>query len=198
MTFVINSNSITEPQETKLMIPTHIKSVTYDEKSIYVGTSNGKLVAIPIENLRQSVDAEPDFVQPLPTDSMATRGSTTHQQDDVDGVYMDQSSVALHAHKDNKIKSLLHIPLATTNIDAQEASVYGSLPNFISYMPKLGEPGGAHELPLYQSLVVSAGKGHVEYTSTSETVEDETSAARVRARNKSFQLLVWGHKNVLL
>ncbi len=165
--------------------------MTYDERNVYVGTTSGRLVAVPLENLRQRADSEPEV---LPTDSLATHQSPWHQQDEVDGVYMDQSAVALHSQRDNKVKALLHIPIPAASVDPQEPLPFNSLPILGGHLPKMSGAGMGLGHPPYQSLLVSAGKGHTEYTSTSEEEEDETAAARIRARDKSFQLLVWGHK----
>lgn len=170
-------------------MPTDIKSVTYDETNIYVGTSNGKVVAVPIEHLRQGDDPNPELEQTLQTDSIATHGSPSNK-DKVEGVCLGHSAVSLHAQRDNKIKTLLHIPLPAVGNDTQDCPGYASLPNLG------GGARGSLGHPLYQSLIVSAGKGHIEYSSCStEDPEDETAAARIRARNKSFQLLLWGHRS---
>ena len=118
--------------------------------------------------------------------------------DEVDGVFLDQSAVSLHCHKDEKVRTLLHIVLPRTRFScrtgqqSQAGACFNSMPNLSSppmHRPSLGQP-------LFKSLLVSVGKGHSEYSISSADSEPsvEESSAR-RERNESFQLMVWGHKN---
>ena len=117
--------------------------------------------------------------------------------DEVDGVFLDQSAISLHCHKDEKVRTLLHIVLPRTRYNwrtgqqSQAGACFNSMPNLSSpiHRPSLGQP-------LFKSLLVSVGKGHSEYSISSADSEPslEDSSAR-RERNESFQLMVWGHKN---
>ena len=48
--------------------------------------------------------------------------------------------------------------------------------------------------PAFKSLLVSTGKGHVEYTEEDYNLDPEEVTA-FRERKESFQLQVWGHHN---
>ena len=169
-----------EPQGRGFVVPTDIKSLVVDESNAYVGTSNGKIVAIPIKNLTECANSESIT---LPS---VEEGST-------DGIYQEQSAVCLHTQKDDKVRTLLHIPLPAAKKSSQtehQAMVYSSLPNLSSSLPP--RLGAAISLPLYKSFIVSAGKGHIEYSVDPNSVEESSA---LRERNASFQLLVWGHRN---
>lgn len=159
-----------------------------DEKNIYAGTSNGKIVAIPTAHLRESSVNEPLTIAPATQSSEAKE--STKVMEEPDGIFQEQSSISLHAHKDHRVKTLLHIPLPRSRParDSPQFYTYSSLPNLSSYRPNMSHP-------LYKSVILSAGKGHVEYSMVAEIESVDSSAAR--ERNEAFQLLVWGHRNTI-
>ena len=173
--------------------PLEIKSIVADDRNIYAGTTSGQIVAVPIQNLGQLSQA----------DSLVTNASLTTPDgplsmdfEEPDGVFVEQSAVALHMHKDDKVRSLLFVPLPLQKHACQDAQIvqqYRSLPNLSGPLYRFPFQ------PLYKSLVISVGKGHVEYSMELFGPHDEdTSKSRLlRDRNEAFQLLVWGHKNPL-
>ena len=175
-------------------MPTDIKTIVADDKNIYAGTSNGKVVAIPIKHLRQEL-----ITSRLPevTGTEMPDENTTTTVEETDGIFQEQSAISLHAQKDERVKTLLHIPLPANSKLREEtdqlsqAMAYSSLPDLASSAYR---GGPIITQPLFKSLIVSAGKGHVEYSTDVESIE-ETSAAR--ERNEAFQLLVWGHRNTI-
>ena len=155
-----------------------------DDKNVYAGTTTGRIVSIPIANLRELNAAE----------SLVTESSlpTITVSDEPDGVFQEQSAVALHTHKSEKVKNLLYVPLpihrVTRSAEGQLVQQFRSLPNLSNPLFRLPFQ------PLYKSLLISVGKGHTEYSMDERNFE-ETSA--LRDRNEAFQLLIWGHKNPL-
>lgn len=118
------------------------------------------------------------------------------EQDEVESVFLDQSAVSLHCHK-NKVRTLLHVMLPKSRRDvnttqqsgSNSVECFNSMPNLSSNRLPLGQP-------LFKSLVVSIGQGHMEYSvlppEPEQNIEDATAR---RERNKSFQLMLWGHRN---
>ena len=119
------------------------------------------------------------------------------EYDEVDGVFLDQSAVSLHCHKDEKVRMLLHVTLPRsrrnwlTGQQHHTGACFNSMPNLSSPLYKL--PLGQ---PLFKSILVSIGKGHAEYSSNppepDPNVEDGSAK---RERNNAFQLMLWGHRN---
>lgn len=107
------------------------------------------------------------------------------------------SAVAIHSHMDERVRDLLFLRLPETSLSklkqAAEMMQYHSLPNLAS--PFGGRIPISPPILGFQSLVISAGKGHVEYVG--EKGEEETGEESTihRERHEAFQLLVWGHKN---
>lgn len=167
-----------------LATPTDIKSLLKDEKNIYAGTSNGRIVAIPIEKLRDTSPAEDDINE-------LTR-------DDTDGVFQQQSAISLHTHKDDRVKTLLYIQLPADKPPRKRDRTlhYGSLPNLMS-SSQSALYRASMVTPLIKSLILSVGKGHMEYSVSAGADSVEESSA-MRERNEAFQLLIWGHRNTLL
>lgn len=250
--------------------PTYIKCLAMDDKSVFVGTSTGRVVTIPINKLSEKQTAASAPVTPpsppSPPDSSPPENSKTSpktspkirtkkslsvsggvpprkpprkgkrskatqtmdgkknpltrvrssesphyggseendssEQDEIESVFLEQSSVSLHCHRD-KVRMLLHILLPRTRRDltASPSNTSGtSGNNCFNSMPNLSSPGYRLPMgqPLFKSLIVSIGKGHTEYSILPPELEQniEDASAR-RERNKSFQLMIWGHKNSL-
>lgn len=195
-------------------MPTDITAVTADESTIYVGTSNGRMVAVPIENLCKTQHADLDVEssggngevgeQPSivvqgknekTTGGVAVPGGATVRVQETDKTFQKQTAVSLHTQKDSKVRSLIYIPLPVSKLSKpkdtavlEQTVMYTSLPNLGSmYRLNISQP-------LHKSLLISVGRGHVKYTSDVECVEESSP---LRERNESFQLLVWGHRNSL-
>ena len=119
------------------------------------------------------------------------------EQDEEEAVFLEQSAVSLHCHK-NKVRTLLHITLPRSRRELASASNGNSSGLCFNSMPNLSGPGYRLPLgqPLFKSLVVSVGRGHTEYSVLPPEPEAnvEDASAR-RERNKSFQLMLWGHRN---
>lgn len=121
------------------------------------------------------------------------------EHDEADGVFLDQSGVSLHCHKD-RVRALLYISLPRSRRDLTSQSPnhpqghFNSMPNLstATYRLPLGQP-------LFKSLLLSVGKGHLEYSTLLPDPEQnlEDASAR-RERNKAFQLMLWGHRNSIL
>ena len=239
-----------------LPAPTSIKCLATDDKTVFIGTSTGRVVTIPVDKLPQKQmlpspkPPSPPKPHPSPPQQDTNGGSpklrnkrsstvsggvaprkpprkgkrskgtqtadklpltrvrsseSSHyggseendssEQDEDERVFLEQSAVSLHCHRD-KVRTLLHVVLPRSRRELL-ASANGSGGCFNS-MPNLSGPGYRLPLgqPLFKSLVVSIGKGHAEYSvfppEPEQNVED---ASARRERNKSFQLMLWGHRN---
>jgi len=184
--------------------PTDIKAIVADKHMVYVGSSNGRIVAVPIDSLlkpteyaelddeRNLEDSDDHSTAALPQGGSKVKGDADMTARNTD---QEQSAVSLHTQKDNRVQSLIYIPLPTNRlsrpkdtVNLQQTTMYSSLPNLGSmYRLSISQP-------LYKSLLVSIGQGHVLYAPDVESVEESSP---LRERNESFQLLVWGHRNTL-
>lgn len=228
---------------------TSLKCLATDNKTIFIGTSTGRIVTIPIDKLPQKQTTPSPKPSPSPpqdgngggTPKLKNKRSSTlsggvaprkpprkgkrskgtqttdksplsrvrssdsshyggseendsSEQDEEDGVFLDQSAVSLHCHRD-RVRTLLHVVLPRTRRDMAAANGSGGCFNS---MPNLSGPGHRFSLgqPLFKSLVVSIGQGHSEYSLLPPEPEQniEDASAR-RERNKAFQLMLWGHRN---
>ena len=183
-----------------------ISSLVSDGSVVYVGTSDGKLVAIPLDSITKDChENEHRTINPS-SPAVTSLTSSASQQAELDdysepaGTFQSQSSVALHSHRDTRVTTLLHIPLphgkhVTLNTETRDAMRFHSLPNLTSPLGRL-----PISYPLYKSLVVSAGKGHVEYSELPPVEVDLDSSENgsvLYERSEAFQLLLWGHRNKL-
>jgi hypothetical protein len=108
------------------------------------------------------------------------------------------SAVSVHSHMDERVRDLLFLKLPELSLSklkqAADIMQYHSLPNLAS--PYGGRIPVSPPILSFRSLMISVGKGHVEYIEEKETDDGEESTAEVhRERHEAFQLLVWGHKN---
>lgn len=214
------SISTDQPQRvgsSKGTMPTDITAIIADESTVYVGTSNGRMVAVPIENLCKTQDANLDVESSGGDGEIEEQSSVVVQREnrktkggvavpggsggatvlvqETDKAFQKQTAVSLHAQKDSKVRSLIYIPLPVSKLlkpkdtaVLEQTVMYTSLPNLGSmYRLNISQP-------LHKSLLISVGRGHVKYTSDVECVEESSP---LRERNESFQLLVWGHRNTL-
>ena len=111
---------------------------------------------------------------------------------------LSHSAVAVHAHMDERVRDLLFLKLPDMNLSklkqAAEMMQYHSMPNLAS--PYGGRIPVSPPILSFRSLVISVGRGHVEYVE--ENGEEEKGEGNMghRERHEAFQLLVWGHKNL--
>lgn len=216
-----------------------------DENMLYVGTSRGMVVAIPIDSLKKK-DALPvtnghvsghmtghmtngfdetdegreaalkrELKLSTATNDGAEKnhegdgtnilrsGSSSGLFDEPEEVYLDNCALALHIQKDSRVRSLLHLKLPikppsklNSPSHSDSGALYHSLPNLNSSFGSrttISPP-----IMSYRSLVISAGKGHMEYSEDPEPEDTgvlPTNYNALRERNEAYQLLVWGHRN---
>lgn len=165
-----------------------------DESMLYIGTSQGMVVTIPI-------------------DSLGGQDSTTSKQEiengekekDTDKECLNNCALALHVQKDSRVKSLLHLQLpihhGSTDSDSQFPSDFYNLQHSLSdHSVKTDESSLAEtstDFMSYRSLIISAGKGHMEYSdnpAAEDTLKLPPNYNSLREKNEEHQLLVWGHK----
>ena len=215
--FLISTDQPQRVGSSKGIMPTDITAITADESTVYVGTSNGRMVAVPIENLHKTQHANLDVESSggngeieeqssvvvrgengKTTGGVAVPGASggaTVLAQETGKTFQKQTAVSLHTQKDSKVRSLIYIPLPVSKLlkpkdtaVLEQTVMYTSLPNLGSmYRLNISQP-------LHKSLLISVGRGHVKYTSDVECVEESSP---LRERNESFQLLVWGHRNTL-
>ena len=177
-------------------IPTIIKTMVADEAMLYIGTSQGMVVTIPIASLGGQ-----DSKQEIKDGERKEKGSTGN---DTDKECLNNCALALHVQKDSRVKSLLHLQLPihprSTDADSQLPSEVHNLQEHCLSDAKTDSSFIAEtstDFMSYRSLIISAGKGHMEY-SDNPTAEDTLKLPpnynTLREKNEEHQLLVWGHK----
>ena len=214
-----------------------------DENMLYVGTSRGMVVAIPIASLKKDTpdlpvtnghmtngfddtdeareislkrDLKLSTANDTLKDKKSLKGAKEEETDSSGGslggsglleepeeVYLSNCALALHVQKDSRVRSLLHLKLPIkppSKLDAPSSSeagaLYHSLPNLNSSFG--GRMSISPPIMSYRSLIISAGKGHMEYSEDPEPEDDgvlPTNYNALRERNEAYQLLVWGHRN---
>lgn len=108
------------------------------------------------------------------------------------------SAVALHSHLDERVRDLIFLKLPELSLSklkqAAEMMQYHSLPNLAS--PYGGRIPISPPILSFRSLVISVGRGHVEYVEEKEEDAGEDGNTGIhRERHEAFQLLIWGHKH---
>ena len=113
-------------------------------------------------------------------------------------------ALALHVQKDSRVKSLLQIQLPIQHpsgeLDSTSQSSEDALKHSLPDLPpsSFSNESGSPSIVSYRSLVISAGKGHMEYSQDPEPKHDgklpTTDYDAQREKNKEHQLLVWGHR----
>ena len=221
-----------------------------DENLLYVGTSRGRVVAIPIAGLKKGptdlaisnghmtngfgdtgevledtlkrelklstaseVSKSPKKLeQETDGNSSAGDGSACGSRDssglleEPEEVYLENCALALHIQKDSRVRSLLHLKLPlkppspsklnTPSPSGETGALYHSLPNLNSSFGS--RMSISPPIMSYRSLIISAGKGHMEYSEDPEPDDNgvlPTNYNALRERNDAYQLLVWGHRN---
>lgn len=226
-----------------------------DSNLLYLGTSNGKVVSVPIRALKKDLtlnetmddqddwkDAE-DTMESKDDSSSSSRGLETsppnprglekspkrsrgvlrekeskelkenrrsnredkervlREWQEVGSRCLPHSAVALHSHMDERVRDLLFLQLPELKLSklnqAAEMVQYHSLPNLAS--PFGGRVPVSPPVLSFRSLLLSVGRGHVEYVKEreEEVVDGDGSRKAMqlhRERHEAFQLLVWAHK----
>ena len=177
-------------------IPTIIKTMVADDNMLYVGTSQGMVVAIPIDSLSKDPAAKPEIV------AEGATGVKNGASGGINSVYLDNCALALHVQKDSRVKSLLHLQLPVQHHSELSDSLLSSKSQLQHTLPSVSPQHQESDTDAllsggYRSLVVSAGKGHMEY-SADKNAEDililPPNYNSLREKNEEHQLLVWGHK----
>ena len=177
-------------------IPTIIKTMVADDNMLYVGTSQGMVVAIPIDSLSK------DSAKQAAEEAEGETGVKDSASGGINSTYLDNCALALHVQKDSRVKSLLHLQLPMQQHQPEvndRTSSYETqlLPNV---PPQSQESDDAASTLLsggYRSLIVSSGKGHMEYSAdkdAEDTLKLPPNYNSLRENNEEHQLLVWGHK----
>jgi len=167
-----------------------------DSDFLYLGTSNGHIVTVPIPSLTQPSAVKWDVVD----DDETNTKTDSKSAETLISESVPHSAVAVHRQMEGRVQTLLHVRLPGTKLsklkEAAEMLHYHSLPNLHS--PLGGRIPISPPILSFRSLVVAAGKGHMEYVSKDEEVEKTEEVLEVyRERNEALQLLVWGHKNTV-
>ncbi len=190
-------------------IPTIIKIMVADDNMLYVGTSQGMIVAVPIDSLSKKDSSKPETAAVEGATLDATKDSASDDQTN-SATFLDNCALALHVQKDGRVKSLLHLQLpiqhydhsvedtdSSTPAQSTESQLQQTLPNVSPEGQESDVAAAALLSGGYRSLIVSAGKGHMEY-SADKDAEDMLSLPpnynSLREKNEEHQLLVWGHK----
>lgn len=168
------------------------------ELKLSTTTTNGGSTAAGGGNGEKNLEEEEG------TDGLRSSSSGSGLLDEPEEVYLDNCALALHVQKDSRVRSLLHLKLpikppsklsSPSHSDAG-AALYHSLPNLNSSFGSrttISPP-----IMSYRSLIISAGKGHMEYSEDPEPEDTgvlPTNYNALRERNEAYQLLVWGHRN---
>ena len=117
------------------------------------------------------------------------------------------TAASLLTHREGSIKGLVHIPLpesitmpmlSNSNLNLSSRSLgllnASSMPSLLSDSPPLSRSvfgGGNLMHPIFKSLLVSCGKGYIDYLSDSNEFEGSTA---LREKNDAFQVMVWGYE----
>ena len=176
-----------------------------DDTTLYVGTSQGMVVAIPIASLSGCKGIR-DMQEIKETGQTQATNSAleTAVEENANEQYLDNCALALHVQKDSRVKSLLHLRLPTTepHLNSADSAKQSSLSHGhqhtsvqVDSLTEGGEISGG--VTRYRSLIVSSGKGHMEYSddpSTEDVLKLPPNYSSLREKNEEHQLLVWGHK----
>ena len=182
------------------------------EDTLYITTSTGKIISMPIAAIMAKGEEEQE---------QEANSGLRPQVDHLSVISLrKKTSISLDGHKDI-VKGILHIqlpestqvspPLAnglsssTLNLSGmQTLSPAISLPSLLdttdhtstvashSNTPAGATPSKPGDRAVYRSLLVSAGRGHKNYLTTGERIEENTA---LRERNDAHQLMVWGFPN---
>lgn len=124
----------------------------------------------------------------------------TAEEEDNNGPYLENTAISLHSLYDSEVLSLVSLHLPENQMSKlktpSDPIPYHSMPNLTS--PFGGRVPISPPIVTYKTLILSVGKGHIEYIVEEDPeAVDESVRSALRERNEAFQLLAWGHKNVL-
>lgn len=172
---------------------------------LYVTTSTGKIITMPLASLSSKRPNEGD------TESESSQSSKSGSFPVIDRPDMyklrTMASISLDNHRE-AVRGIVHISLPEHMSSTLSSSVLNlsdnsslapatSLPNLLDTLavdstPTSLTPAKSKSHPVYRSLLVSAGKGHKNYLNNWEGLEEDTA---LRERNDAHQLMVWGFRN---
>lgn len=214
-----------------ISVPTDIKTMVTDTDHLYLGTSNGKVVTVPLKALKQkshlpeilmsqeleeikevkevrcvkqhkrdhkgSKEAKEASRQDNDSSPSSKESKSAKEREEMALRCLPLSAAAVHSHMDERVRELLFLRLPEMKLtklkQAAEMLQYHSLPNLAS--PYGGRIPISPPIMSFRSLVISVGKGHVEYVKERGDVSADENSGIQRERHETFQLLVWGHKN---
>ena len=177
----------------------HITSLTTDHHNLVIGTSTGKIMAVPLSSL-----LEEDMGGAGLAYGICHRSTSSAKE-----LQLASTAISLHAHRDERVVSLVHIPLpecatltgSTLNLVQSTSTLLAS-----SSLTALHEAGLQDSILIssqhqqsqskYHSLLVSAGKGHRNYQIDTDSLTEDSIA--LRERSEAFQIMVWGYCNTNL
>lgn len=174
-------------------IPTIVKTMVADEAMLYIGTSQGVLITVPIASLGgEDLTTTKQEIKDEEEENSSTANETNKES-------LINCALALHVQKDSRVKSLLHLHLPihpqSTDMDSHEVHNLQHSLSDVKTESSLAET--STDFMSYQSLIISAGKGHMEYSddpAAEDTLKLPPNYNTIREKNEEHQLLVWGHK----
>jgi hypothetical protein len=148
-------------------------------------------------------DGEKNHTEEDGADGLMRTSSSSGLFDEPEEVYLDNCALALHVQKDSRVRSLLHLKLPIKPPSKLSSASHSDVGALYHSLPNLNSSFGSRTtisppIMSYRSLVISAGKGHMEYSEDPEPEDTgvlPTNYNALRERNEAYQLLVWGHRN---
>ena len=187
-----------------------ISSIIKDETNVYIGTSTGKIFAMPLQYFELEGYKKDKFDQKLgpPDTSDIISASYPPIINAIEHNLFHYSAASLNTHREGSVQGLIHIPLpdeitlpmlsnSVMNLSTRSGGILhaSSMPSLLDDSPPLSRsslvPGNLVH-PVYCSLLVSGGKGHQDYLLDPESKFDGSTA--LRERNEAFQVIVWGYE----
>ena len=182
-----------------------------DESNVYITTSTGKMFALPLTCFSVAGNYEDRFVKQasMPDPNDISSASYPPKGGSMDHPLFRCTASSLLSHREGSIKGLVHVPLpesitvsmlsnSTLNLSSRSLGLLNasSMPSLLSDSPPLnrsvlGAGGGSLSHPIYKSLLVTCGKGYIDYLSDSSKFEGSTA---LREKNEAFQVMVWGYE----
>ena len=173
-------------------IPAIIKTMVRDEAMLYLGTSQGMVVAVPISTL--SKDSATTVSKPEIKEEERETGRTVVTKD---ADCLDNCALALHVQKDSRVKSLLYLQLPILQAPPSSESAPSREADQHNHPESDRQADTSLPLTCYRFLILSAGKGHMEYSDdpdAEDTMQLPPNYNSLREKNEEHQLLLWGHK----
>ncbi len=177
---------------------------------MYISTTIGKIFALPLDCFSIDGNYEDRFIKqssmPDPND-ISSASYPPSATGGMDHPLFKCTASSLRTHREGPIKGLLNIPLpenitipmlsnSSMNLSSRSVGLLNasSMPSLLSTdSPPLNRSvfgGGNLAHPIYRSLLVSCGKGYIDYMSDSTVFDGNTA---LREKNEAFQVIVWGY-----